>query len=84
MDLWRLHHNWGMACLEKIPLQQLYDAALRRWAQIQASSQLFGQPTYMTEEVRKRVLAERNGAKARLTMHQQHCNACRPKRYPRT
>jgi hypothetical protein len=84
MGLWLLHHNQGMACLEKIRLQQLYDAALRRWAQIQASSQLFGQSTYMTEEVRKRVLAERNAAKARLTMHKQHCKKCRPKLYPST
>jgi hypothetical protein len=65
-----------MACLEKIRLQQLYDAALRRWAQMQASSQLFGQSTYLTEEVRKRALAERNAAKARLSMHQQHCKKC--------
>ena len=44
-----------MACLEKIRLQQQYDVALRRWHQVDASSQLYGQSTYLTEEVRKRL-----------------------------
>jgi hypothetical protein len=71
------HHSYGMVCPEKLRLQQLYDASVRRWAQIQASSQLFGQPTHMTLEVRKRALAERVAAKARLIMHQQNCKTCR-------
>ena len=71
-----------MACPEKIRLLQLYEAAIRRWAQLQASSQLLAQSTYLTEEVRKRTLIECNAAKARLTMHQRHCTKCRaPKRY---
>ena len=61
------------------PPAQLYDAAKRHWAQIQASSQLFGQATYMTLEVKERALVERNAAKARLTMHEQNCNTCRAK-----
>jgi hypothetical protein len=65
-----------MVCPEKIRLQQLYNAAIRRWAQV-TSSQLFARLTYLTEEERKRALAERNAAKARLTGHQQnfirHC-----------
>jgi hypothetical protein len=75
----RQHQSYGMACPEELRLQQLYDAALRRWAQIQTPSQLFEQSTYMTEEVRRRVLIERNAAKSRLSMHQQNCRKCRPR-----
>jgi hypothetical protein len=70
-----------MTCPEKIRLQQLYDTAIRRWAQA-TLSQLFGQSAYLTEEVRKRALVERNAVKARLTMHQQHCKKCRSKVQP--
>jgi hypothetical protein len=68
--------QWGMTCPEMLRLQQLYDVALRRWAQIQASSQLFGQPAFISEEARKRMQAERDAAKARLTMHLQNCKTC--------
>jgi hypothetical protein len=66
-----------------IPAQH-YDVALRRWYQVEASTQLYGQPTYMTEEVRKRALDERHAAKARLTMHQEQCNKCSRKPYSGT
>lgn len=66
-----------MACLEKIRLQQHYDVAVRRWRQVDAHSQI----THLTEELRKRALAERDAAKDRLTTHQQNCKTCRaPKR----
>jgi hypothetical protein len=68
-----------MDCPEKIRLQQLYEAALRRCAQVQASSQLFGQATSLTEEVRQRALIDRNAAKNRLAVHTLNCNACRRK-----
>jgi hypothetical protein len=73
-----------MACPEQLRLQQLYDASLRRWAQVQRWAELFGQPTYLAEEVKRRVMIERNAAKNRLAMHQQKCKNCRPKLYPRT
>jgi hypothetical protein len=66
-----------MVCPEQIRLQELYEASVRRWAQIQASYQLFGQPTSMTLEIRKRALAERVAAKARLITHRQNCKMCR-------
>jgi hypothetical protein len=66
-----------MVCPEQIRLQQLYEASVRRWAQIQASFQLFGQVTDMTLEMRGRALAERVAAKARLITHRQNCNTCR-------
>jgi hypothetical protein len=66
-----------MTCTEKIRLQQLYEVSLRCWAQMAASSQLFGQSTHLTDDVRKRVLNDRNAAKDRLLMHQQNCKACR-------
>jgi hypothetical protein len=72
-----------MACLEKIRLQQHYDVALRRWHQVDASTQLYGQTTYMTFAVREQALAERKAAKARLTIHRQNCKKCRaPNLYP--
>jgi hypothetical protein len=66
-----------MVCPEQIRLQKLYEASVRRWAQIQASFQLFGQPTDITLEMRRRALAQRVSAKARLITHRQKCNACR-------
>jgi hypothetical protein len=69
--------KYGMECPELIRLQQLYEASVRRWAQVQASSQLFGQPRDMMLEIRKRALSERIAAKARLVMHKQNCNTCR-------
>jgi hypothetical protein len=66
-----------MMCPEQIRLQDLYEASVRRWAQIQASSQLLGHPTDATLELRKRALATRVAAKARLIMHQQNCKTCR-------
>jgi hypothetical protein len=67
-----------MMCPEKLRLQQLYEASVRRWA-LRATTQWFGEATYLTEEVRRRALAERNAAKTRLTMHKQHCKICRRK-----
>jgi hypothetical protein len=66
-----------MACPERLRLQQLYEVSLRRWAQIAASSQLFGQSTFLTDQVRRKVIADRNAAKNRLLMHQEQCKTCR-------
>jgi hypothetical protein len=66
-----------MACPERLRLQQLYEVSLRRWAQIAASSQLFGQPAFLTDEVRLRVIADRNAAKNQLLIHQEKCKTCR-------
>jgi hypothetical protein len=65
-----------MACPERLRLQQLLEVSVRRWAQVAASSQLFGQTTFDADDVRLRVLAERNAANNRLLMHQQECNRC--------
>jgi hypothetical protein len=54
--------------------------AVLRWRKIDAHFQI----THLTEELRKRALAERDAAKIRLTMHQKLCNTCRGKPYPRT
>lgn len=65
-----------MACPERLRLQQLYEVSLRRWAQVAASSQLFGQSTLLTDEVRVKILADRNAAKNRLLIHQEKCKTC--------
>src|SRR5580704_8436591 len=66
----------AMACPERLRLQQLYEVSVRRWAQVAASSQLFGQPTLPSDDVQLRVLADRNAAKNRLLVHQQRCKRC--------
>jgi hypothetical protein len=48
-----------MSCQDRLRLQPLYEVSLRRWAQIAAPSQLFGQPTYVTDDIRQRVLADK-------------------------
>ena len=63
-----------MACPERLRLQQLYEVSVLWWAQVAASSQLFGEPTLHSDDVRLRVLADRNAAKNRLLVHQQKCN----------
>ena len=66
-----------MACPERLRLQQLYEVSLRRWAQVAASSQLFGQSTLLTDQVRLKAIADRNAAKNQLLMHQEQCRTCR-------
>src|SRR5882757_7953530 len=68
-----------MQCPEQLRLQQLYDAALRRWAQISMPTQLDGERTYLAEQVRLRVMQERDTAKDRLRYHRRYCSACRRK-----
>jgi hypothetical protein len=60
-------------CPQKIRLQLLYEAAIRHWARIQASSEA----TPLSEEIRKTALTEYMVARNRLAMHKQHCNNCR-------
>jgi hypothetical protein len=64
-------------CPERLRLQQLYEVSVRRWAQVAASSQLFGQLTFLTDQVRLRVLADKNTANNRLLLHLQKCKVCR-------
>jgi hypothetical protein len=68
-----------MACSEKVRLQQLCEDSIRRWAQVQAASQLFVPATLKTATVLKKTLAERDAAKHRLLMHRQNCKTCNPK-----
>jgi hypothetical protein len=68
-----------MQCPEQLRLHQLYEAALRRWAQVSMPTQLDGERAYLAEQVRLRVREERNAAKDRLRSHRQYCPACRHK-----
>jgi hypothetical protein len=67
-----------MSCLEKVRLQKLYEAALRRWGQIHGSSQISGGNTWLVQEVLRRALIERDAAKDRLELHQRRCDICAP------
>jgi hypothetical protein len=68
-----------MQCPEQLRLQQLYEAALRRWAQVSMPTQLDGERACLAEQVRLRVREERNAAKDRLRYHRLYCSACRHK-----
>jgi hypothetical protein len=65
-----------MTCLERVRLQQLYEAALRRWGQIQEASQMSGDNTWLVQEVKRRALIERDAAKDRLALHRRRCEIC--------
>jgi hypothetical protein len=67
-----------MTCLEKVRLQQLYEAAVRRWGHIHGSSQISGENTWLVQEVLRRALIERDAAKDRLKLHQRRCEVCAP------
>jgi hypothetical protein len=69
----------GMACPDKFRLQQVYEGAVGRWAQVQMICQLFIPITCRAEQIRKTALAERNAAKHRLVTHQQNCKLCNPR-----
>ena len=77
------HHSESMACLEKVRLQQLYEAALRRWGQIHEASQISSDNTWLVQEVFRRTLIERDAAKNRLELHKQRCETC-ARRRPRS
>jgi hypothetical protein len=71
-----------MVCLAKVRLQQLYDAARRRWRQIDNATQISGDKTGIVQEVLRRALIERDAAKDRLELHEQRCETC-ARRSPR-
>jgi hypothetical protein len=74
----------SMSCQEKVRLQQLYEAALRRWGQIDhESSQISGDNIWLVQEVKRRALIERDAAKDRLDLHEQRCETC-ARRRPRS
>ena len=74
-----------MSCPEYLRLRQHYDAALRRWAQIELSSHrpgLIDASARLAEEVRQKALDERNEANERMRLHEQNCPTCHPRRKP--
>jgi hypothetical protein len=65
-----------MTCLEKVRLQQLYEAAVRRWGVIREAPRIPGDNTWLVQEVLRRALSERDAAKDRLELHQRRCELC--------
>ena len=63
-----------MECPEQLRLEQLYQAALRRWAHFSMPGR--GEGTYLVEEIQRRVMEERDEAKERLRVHGKHCSIC--------
>jgi hypothetical protein len=74
-----------MSCSEYLRIRQHYDAALRRWAQIELSShkfEVFDASARLADKVRQKALDERNEARQRMRLHEENCPACNPRRKP--
>jgi hypothetical protein len=66
-----------MTCLEKVRLQQLYEAAAHRLGQIHDGPlQIAAEHAWLVQEVLRRTLIERDAAKDRLELHRQRCEMC--------
>jgi hypothetical protein len=70
----------SMTCLEKVRLKQLYEASLSRCGQIHHGSSQSNDNTWLVQEVKRRALIERDAAKDRLELHEQHCEVCSRRR----
>jgi hypothetical protein len=66
-------------CSEHSRLLQHYEAALRRWAQVEWSSNK-NEPNALlrvtAEIIKKKALDERNAARERLNLHERSCPTC--------
>jgi hypothetical protein len=72
-----------MHCPEYNRLREHYETALRRWAQIELSSNksgLFDSSRRLALEIEKKALEERNAAYARMVLHELNCPICNHKR----
>jgi hypothetical protein len=69
----------AMPCLQYLRLEERYDAAVRSWAEMTASSQLFGQPMPLAMKARQRALENKDAAMKSLRVHEQNCSICRRK-----
>jgi hypothetical protein len=56
-----------MQCPEQLRLEQFYESALRRWAQLSMPALDGG--TYLVDRARRRTIEERYAAKIRLRAH---------------
>jgi hypothetical protein len=69
----------AMHCPGYNRLRQHYETALRRWAQIELSSnksELFDSSMRLRLEIEKKALDERNAAYERMVFHEQSCPIC--------
>jgi hypothetical protein len=74
-----------MLCPENVRLRQLYEAALRRWAQLKSSSKnsdLSAASMRLVQEIEQKALNERNAANERMVLHEQTCPICKRERKP--
>ena len=76
-----------VACPEYLRLSGHYEAALRRWEQIELASNRDGfvdtSANRLAAEVRYKALHERNAAYERMTLHKESCSICSHIRKPR-
>jgi hypothetical protein len=76
-----------VACSEYLRLSRHYEAALRRWEQIDLASNGNGfvdtSAYRLAVEVKYKAQDERNAAKERMTLHKKNCPICSRIRKPR-
>ena len=77
----------NVACPEYLRLSGHYEAALRRWEQIELASNREGvldtSANRLAAEVKYKALNERNAAYERMTLHKKNCSICSHIRKPR-
>ena len=76
------------ACSEYLRLHRHYEAALRRWEQVEWASNknrlLDTSATRLAAEVKRKEQKERDAAKMLINLHKRRCSICSHMRTPRT
>jgi hypothetical protein len=77
-----------VACSEYLRLHRHYEAALRRWEQVEWASNknrpLDTSATRLAAEVKRKAQNERDAAKMLINLHKRRCSICSHMRTPRT
>ena len=62
-----------MLCQERLGCNSFMRFHFDVGHKLQHLPKIFGQPTYVTDDIRQTILADKNAARNRLLMHQQNC-----------
>jgi hypothetical protein len=77
-----------VACSEYLRLHRQYEAALRRWEQVEWASNknrlLDTSAARLAAEVKRKAQNERDAAKMLINLHKRRCSICSHMRTPRT
>jgi len=73
-----------IVCSEYLRLSHHYEAALRRWEQVEWASNKNGFLDTSAAEVKRKAQNERDAAKMLINLHRRRCSICSHMRTPRT